>query len=364
MPRLFVANLHFELQIASDRQTLPINLEQRTAELAASWLAVANTGDSIWCPQPVADSFWRDMAGRGLPLVHGLSDPAAVPPGLELVPWGWSATIERFARSIRATCDAPPASAVATANSRRFALALEQQWDVGLERTAPITSLAELDHALCTIGPYERWVLKAEYGAAARQRIICTGRTHDPTSAGWIRKRLAAGEWLIFEPWVERIAEVGVQWTIPHSGPPVLEGVTELLTDADGQYRGSIFGLDTAALEHWAAAVEVTRQAATQIQQHGYFGPLGIDAMCYRDAAGHARMRPLQDINARWTMGRLALGWRRIMPSGVWRHGTPSAFAERRHADPRVVRTSPEAVGNRPARIVTWLEPCEPATHA
>ncbi|OYW15327.1 MAG: hypothetical protein B7Z55_15100, partial [Planctomycetales bacterium 12-60-4] len=51
--------------------------------------------------------------------------------------------------------------------------------------------------------------------------------------------------------------------------------------------------------------------AGNELQAAGYFGPVGIDAMWYRDANGKLACRPLQDINARWTMGRLALGWRR-----------------------------------------------------
>jgi hypothetical protein len=74
--------------------------------------------------------------------------------------------------------------------------------------------------------------------------------------------------------------------------------------------------------------------------------------MRYRDAKGDEHIRPLQDINARWTMGRLALGWARVMPRGVWRHGTVEEFNERKG----IVRTSPETVGDRAARIATWLK--------
>jgi len=176
------------------------------------------------------------------------------------------------------------------------------------------------------------------------------------TSAGWIRKRIALGEWLCFEPWVERIGEAGLQWTVPQSGPPVLAGVTELLTDSLGQYRGSVFGLDDAALAGWQPAIDASQRAVEEIQALGYFGPVGIDAMRYRDANGDERIRALQDINARWTMGRLALGWQRIMPRGIWRHGAVDEFGERFCAVPQVVRTSPETVGDRPARVATWLE--------
>lgn len=357
MPRLFVANLHFEQQLAGDRQTLPVDLEQRAAELAAGWLAVAQPGDSVWCPLRIAAEFWQRAADRGLPLVESFTNIRDVPKGLELIPWGWTEPVRRFARSVHAGSDAPPQDSIARANSRRLSHELETRWNCGLNGAATISSPAELEKVLGHVGPKDRWVLKAEFSSAARQRIVCTGSTPDANSAGWIRNRLSAGEWLLFEPWVDRIAEAGLQWTIPVDGPPVLHGITELLSDDAGQYRGSSFGLDAAALARWAPAVETTRHAVAEIQQLGYFGPVGIDAMRYRAADGTEKLRPLQDINARWTMGRLALGWRRIIPCGVWRHGSIDEFAERQRINSRIVRTSPESIANRSARLATWLEP-------
>ena len=58
----------------------------------------------------------------------------------------------------------------------------------------------------------------------------------------------------------------------------------------------------------------------------GDFSPLGLDAMRHRVPGGAVRTRCLQDINARWTMGRLALGLRRFphllpLTDGVFRPG-------------------------------------------
>jgi hypothetical protein len=351
MPRLFVANLHFEQQIAGDRQTLPIDVERRAAELATCWLPLCQPGDCLWCPLPIPDSFFRQMSARGLPFIKGVCTPSDVPPDLEFVPWGWSTAVERLARTLRARCDAPPQAAVLQANSRRFAMELEHRWRTGLDRACAVTSLSDLEQALRSIGPHDRWVLKAEFSAAARQRIIGTGPTPDPTSAGWIRNRLAAGEWLAFEPWVERLSEAGLQWTVPRSGPPVLEGI------AEPHHRPPVLRQRIWTRRRRRSAGSPRSTSRKLLQINGLLGPVGIDAMLYRAADGSERLRPLQDINARWTMGRLALGWQRLIPAGVWRHGTVAEFAERSRTDPRIIRTSPEIVGERPARIATWLEP-------
>ncbi|MCA9082192.1 MAG: hypothetical protein KDA58_16640, partial [Planctomycetaceae bacterium] len=74
----------------------------------------------------------------------------------------------------------------------------------------------------------------------------------------------------------------------------------------------------------------------------------GIDAMRYRDRSGDLRIRPLQDINARYTMGRIALNWaHRFGQPGRWVHmeAQPS---------PQGIATTPAHVGGQPVRRRTW----------
>src|SRR5262249_586506 len=159
-------------------------------------------GDAVWCPLKIPEEFWERTASYGLPLVNTFTDVRDVPEGLELVPWGWTESIRRFARTVHAGVEAPPDAAIVKSNSRRCSHDLESRWNCGLDGAVPITSPADLERALRHVGPSDRWVLKAEFSSAARQRIVCTGPTPDGNSAGWIRNRSNAGEWLLFEPWV------------------------------------------------------------------------------------------------------------------------------------------------------------------
>lgn len=356
MPRLFVANLTFETELAGERQHLPGRLRKLCAELASLWLGAADEGDWLWCSEPIEAAFWESMLQLGLPVVHPCGPATGPPRDLKLTPWGWSPAIREFGARVGARLNAPPDRVIRDVNSRAYSFQLEQEWECGPEIAGAVSSVADLELMLSRFGPQERWMLKARFSAAARDRLIGRGPLPDAAGSDWIRRRLSRGESLYFEQWLERVDEAGIQWDVPASGEPQLVGVTPLLCDEAGRYLGSGFGSDSELPGQWQEAVEVSRRAAVRIQQAGYFGALGIDAMRYRDADGEVRLRPLQDINARWTMGRTALGWRRIVADGVWRHGSRAEFGNAMRL-PATIPTSPARVGDRPVQHCTWIEP-------
>jgi hypothetical protein len=356
MTRLFWGNFEFEEELAL-RQNLPPRLARLNAELACCWMAIAEEGDRIWCPHAIGREFFAVMRALGLREVRTVADAKEVSAADELVPWGWTDRAWQFAGRVAATSDVPPLEAVRRANSRRFSLSCEIEWGAAPDGVSAVESVTELDEAVRrTVATGRGWVLKSEFSHAARHRLRGTGPlTADPVR--WAAKRLESDGVLFFEPWFERIAEAGFQWTVPRTGPPVFEGVTPLLTEAQGRYCGSVFGVGAEELRPWQPAVELSELAVRRLQELGYHGPVGIDAMRFRNRVGEERIRPLQDINARWTMGRLSIGWSRIASSGVWRHGTRRQFAEASAANPQqCVATSPQVIAGQPVEHVTWIE--------
>jgi hypothetical protein len=330
MPRLFVANFDFEHQLADPAAQTPARLIRLNAELATAWLAIADDDDVLWTPEPIHSDFFLAAAEAGLPRVTGTMQPARLPGLLECVPWGWTDRLRTLCQEREWTAEAPSAAAVAATNSREFSARLEHEWNIALPGAGPAASIDDVERRLDQLsGPNERprWVIKAQFGMSGRERLLGSGPL-TPPAEGWIRKRLTDDGLVFVEPWVERIFEVGLQFDVPRSGSPVLLGCVPLLSNASGQYRGSWFAPPAAlATVHTipSTAVEVCRSAARRVQDFGYFGPLGIDAMCYRTADGQTAWRPLQDINARWTMGRLSLGLRRLLDAeecGLWWHGS------------------------------------------
>lgn len=350
MPRLFLGNFEFEHRLADPSRQISRNLERINAELAMSWLAIADDGDLIWTPQKIESDFFDRLNPDGLPTVIPVTSLESVPSAVECVPWGWTDEIRRLCDVRGWLRSDPPQTAVHATNSRRFSCELEHEWQIGLASAGPVVSLDDVQQRIDQLGPTSRWVIKAEFGMSGRERILGSGIPGDSQSR-WIQKRLDGEGILFFEPWVDRIAEVGIQIEIPQSGQPVLRGVVPLISDERGQYSGSEFApkATEAIITTWGEAVTIALQAASRAQQLGYFGPMGIDAMQYRDHEGVTRIRPLQDINARWTMGRLSLGWRRFLKaeeSGFWRFGATTPFEI---AIDRVITTSPRVVGGTPS---------------
>jgi hypothetical protein len=360
--RLFVGNFDFEhhLNAAPARE----GVQQIAAALASVWVAISERADWILSTEPLDRSDFAALEEFGSPLPQFVTSLDEVPAGdrVELVPWGWTADLAELGRSHGWHCSAPPQHCVRTANSRSFRLALESEWQVGLPGAAEVRSLEELSRIITRSDTASRgWVLKANFGMSARERLLGRGTSLTPQTLNWAQRRLAAQGVLIFEPWVERLAEAGLQLTIPPAGEPRLLGITALLTDRTGVYRGSRFNDGSADDARWAEAAEVALRVARRLQQLGYFGPLGIDAMLYRDPSGKERLRPLQDLNARYTMGRLSLGFRRLLragQAGSWLHfpwsGPESLqawlaeFSRTVPADVQLVPTSPSAREDRP----------------
>lgn len=390
MPRLLVGNFDFERSLAGRGEgALPQTLERINRELAFAWLAIAEEEDTVWLPGRCEHSFLEQFGAAvswGLPQV--VSRPSEAPPGAEGVCWGWCAQwVKALQQAGRRTAAHPPLEIVKRVNSRRFSLELEEALGCRLERSAFVNDEAALvahleagafsaeeggkvDQPRRGVGSEPstgrsgapRWVLKANYGNSARERLIVSDRGLTESDWGWVQGRLRVG--LAVEPWVDIEREAGLQWEISPSGDVRLMGATPLYTDACGRYLGSGFAQGGEHLAEWRNAITTAEEGVHRIAALGYFGPVGIDACRWRTSEGEQRLRVFQDINARWTMGRLSLGWRRLLragETGAWLFGAGNrmrgdAGLERAGTVVRSVTTAPAQVDGSPARLPHRVE--------
>jgi len=332
MPRVFLGNFDFEHELAAgpagEDPLSPHRLTSvhRRSEFFWTWLPVIEPEDFLAAPNRVDPADFGGLKNLGLVLPHFVYTQQDVDAlrEVELVPWGWAGSVVSLGQSLGWHCPAPPLDVVRQMNSREFRFALENELNVGLASAQIVGSTNDLQAVVKDRGNAPRgWLLKANFGMSGRETLRGQGTALDERARNWAQKRFATAGPIIFEPIVERIAEAGIQIQVPQTGPSRVLGITPLLVDRSGVYRGSRFGCTARELEVWQPSADIAMRVAGRLQTHGYFGPLGIDAMQYRDDTGQVHVRPLQDLNARYTMGRLALGFARLLPAGwcgSWLH--------------------------------------------
>ena len=279
MPTLYVANFDLDDRLAKPRlTTLPKALRAIDARLAPLLEPLCEPGDAVALPgDRVAD------AGR-----FDRVEPWGVEPRV----LGWLAAV-----GVRADVldRLPDPAAVRAVNGRRWQFAAEGE--VGVRRAGSVLCGTAGDAFAAADRLGGPWVMKREFGGSGRGVLFGDGRP-----AGRLTAWLAAsprGQAVGVEPRQAFDAEFSAHFTVTEGGV-TFDGVCLLHSTPRGQFqRVEPTGLTpplTAALPVWEAVAERARAA-------GYRGPLGIDA----GFAGGRVVRPVMDVNARWSMGRVAL---------------------------------------------------------
>ena len=217
-----------------------------------------------------------------------------------------------------AWCD-PQARAV---NDRRFARALARELRCELPGARAVTSLAELEAHVATAA-MPRWVCKAAWSAAGRDRAYGSGPTLDEQTRTRVTRLLARCGALVVEPWCERLVDVGIAG---HVGQP-LPAPHHLLVDPRGGFRGIAIATPDLLPAERAQLDTVAVVCSTALARAGYRGAFGIDAFAYRDAAGERRFQPLCELNARYTFGHVTRELCARYGGGQLGFGTPPANA-------------------------------------
>ncbi|MBN8248847.1 MAG: DUF455 family protein [Verrucomicrobia bacterium] len=182
---------------------------------------------------------------------------------------------------------------------------------------------------------FPRLVAKAPLGLAGRGHLRLWEPELLPQQQRWLERALSRGLGVVLEPWLDRVADFSVQW---EHGPEGLRlvGYCGLQNDARGQFvanwaeprfhrkpPAAVFrrlpetGAAHGRIQRWYDTFRELLEP--RLRSFGFTGPLGVDALVYRDAAGRCRLKPVVEINPRYTMGRLTLELLRQAAPGI--HG-------------------------------------------
>ena len=211
-------------------------------------------------------------------------------------------------------------------SQRRFTSSPTDNWlctenEVGVA----VNSLDEALAAITTIRRrgHHKIVIKEALGLAGSNAM----RLFEPeileTHRRWIANAVENHHQLVVEPWLERVLDFSVQLEMSDDGLKLC-GYTGLLNDAKGQFQGNsaapghqkkipanLIALfpeppDIAQRLH-ALYADIFVLLEAELHRVNYLGPVGIDAFAYRDTNGKIRLKPVVEINPRYTMGRLTV---------------------------------------------------------
>jgi hypothetical protein len=317
-PRLWYMNADFEAELAEAPAAYrrKPTIARRNHRLAPALLWLARVGDALLLDEPWTDDERREAARRGVDLVAPGNPSAGA--GRVFTPWGWTESSIEAGERVGAIVEPVSRDVVVRVNSKIFSHRIERERGIAVEGASLAASLDELNAAAARAcpGPNDKWVVKAPLGFAARDRVLGRGPALDAPSALWATRRIARGETLLFEPWLEVRREYGVQLEIARDGAVDALGISRMLTNGAGATTGYVLG-DPVARERVADLVATAREVGRRLAEAGYWGPANVDAL--EHAGG---LRPLLEINARHTMGLVALAVEReLEPRAptVWR---------------------------------------------
>ncbi|MFQ3591277.1 MAG: hypothetical protein SNJ67_13400 [Chloracidobacterium sp.] len=302
-PRLWHINVDFEAELAAfvqGRRYVPTGaFAARNQMVAYNVLRyLARAGDALLVPSAWLAPLAAEATRAGVVLVP-LENPGNRS-GYEFTPWGWTPQALRVGERTGARLSPPALEVVARVNSKVYSHRLEAELGVADTRARLVTTDTELAAQVARACPQaqDKWVVKHPYGVAARERILGRGPSLSPAAAAWCRRRFADGDTLLFEPWHPATREYGLCGFIHADGSVALLGVSRPVANG----AGTLVGYELTSEPPPSALWTVGRQVGSRLAADGYRGPWGSDAL------EHAHgWRLLLEINARWTVGFLAL---------------------------------------------------------
>ncbi|HWC59801.1 MAG TPA: DUF455 family protein [Verrucomicrobiae bacterium] len=370
-PSVFVFNPFAEGYIANGKRFTPVKHQTLLArDLANLPQFLCRADDIVLVPKRPATEFLSSIkqAGFALPefveLKNGCVDEASAVQERKLGslrPWAWGpdsaelleplfANVTGETRSKDERFNERVARLYSKAWSAQFlkkVLANPKVQEVGsgllcAENEVGVTANT-IEEALAAVAAirereHHRVVAKQALGLAGQSAI----RLWEPellrSQKQWLARALQHGQQVVIEPWLEREVDFSVQLEMGARELKVC-GYTGLLNDAKGQFQANwaeanfakrvpsgvttLFKSlpDISGRLHRIYA-EIISMLEAELRLVNFVGPIGIDAFIYKTVGGERQIKPIVEINPRYTMGRLTVElMKQVAPgcSGVFR---------------------------------------------
>jgi len=289
MPFLHIANTNFESELsASSPCKVAALIQSHPIFMQLQFLPLLYRG-------PEDGLAVTHMPSLSLPRCHLLDEQHFPYPQIES--WGASPSIAAEAQKKKLSYSMPDWDVVRLVNSKAFSFSESPKLPGG----ELIYSMDELQKWSRVIeGPK---VLKSCFGVSGKGHLFLPSNHMQ----AFAEKEFGAGRPVLAEPWVERKLDFSTQWTIDRDQTIEYLGATVCISDQRGRYHANKVGDLPFLFGNYFPFLEKHQQKVFPLLQKmaalGYFGNVGIDAMIW----GNDKLHPVVEINARKTMGWVAL---------------------------------------------------------
>ena len=168
---------------------------------------------------------------------------------------------------------------------------------------------------------HHKIVVKAAFGVAGSNALRLFEPELLPAQLRWIEKALVHKRELVIEPWLERVQDFSAQLEMTAQGLKLC-GYTGLLNDPRGQFIANYAEphhhkrIPVKVISHFRGPADISNRLLAfygevfsalevELRRVDFTGPVGIDAFIYREAGGAVKLKPVVEINPRYTMGRV-----------------------------------------------------------
>jgi hypothetical protein len=341
----------------------PKRLIQFEKDLSTLPMFFASSRDVVLVHEVPSEDFVNLWKRTGKELPTFLKEDAALadqqfcqqPKGF-LYPWGWSPAVHRRLAPLKDSCsdefqNSPVASwtadsrdiysreAAAEVLSKVLIDARPSDWLLP-EDKCPV-SCTEIDEIIALQSRRRRLVVKSPWSASGRGIQMLRENEFNQSNQQVISGFLKQQGFVMVEPWLNKVADLSLQFYSEGKGEVAYRGQTSFLTDTSGRYLGNYVreippGLSAEEISFLSDRLPLVRRLLQEKLSGSdfsrkYIGWLGVDLLLYRDAENSLRLHPCLEINCRYNMGALTLKLRELISpesAGRWEinFGKPGKF--------------------------------------
>lgn len=229
-----------------------------------------------------------------------------------------------------------------------------------------VQEIIECQNRLAKLG-YEQIIIKSQLGASGRNQLLIKSADSIEKKLPRLNNLFKVSKVLVTEPFLNKRCDMSILLEVSRhpEKPPKINGMSRFFTKDNRQYSGHLVG-SLFTQEESELSSEFFRQrddkksyadllkeaglfVGNELKKSGYHGPVGIDAMLYENSLGQICIKPIVEINVRYTMGHIALKLQNLIEKdsfGVWIIRDKKSW----------IRQSTETVGGIAADITSPLQ--------